>query len=137
MSTREVTEQERMEFVAFWRQHKAALLAGNVCSEEAMKCLHTYTQPDNVGYEFGMLRPGKLGQWDLYDITLELLPEKERLLISGLSAREVAISDRDQQYGLNPEDPNYQKEVARVERMQAMSPEELDCEIARLEALLS
>lgn len=137
MSTCEVTRQERQESISFWRQHEAVLQEGKLCDEEAMRWLHIYTQPNNIGYEFGMLRPGKMGQWDLYDNTMEMLSQDQRLLISGLSAGEVTASDRDERYGLDPSDPNYLQEVASIERMQAMSPEELDNEIARLEALVS
>jgi hypothetical protein len=136
MPTPPVTLQERQETLAFWRRHEAALQADNLCDEEAMRWLHIYTQPDNIGYEFGMLRPGKMGQWDLYDLTMEMLSQDQRLLISGLSASEVAASDRDMAYGLDPRSATYQNEVAEVERLEAMSPNELDREIARLEALV-
>ena len=137
MSNSEVTSQERQESVAFWRRHQAALQDAKLCSEDAMRWLHIYTQPNNIGYESGMLRPGKMGQWDLYDETMETLSLDERLLISGLSAGEVAISDRDQRYGLNPSSPNYAREVADVESLEAMDGAELDREIARLETLVS
>lgn len=59
-----------------------------------MKWFNIYTAPKNIGYEFGELRPGKLGQWDLYhwltDPKVNACGKKEAIFASGLTAQEVA-----------------------------------------------
>ena len=56
---------------------------------------------------------------------------------SGLSAAEVAEEERRQELHNNGVDPDDRLEVMRFERLEAMSPLELDAEIARLEEQLA
>lgn len=148
MSTSElskVSEKERMDSVAFWRRHESALRENKLVSEEALRWLSIYTQPDNIGYEQGGIRPGELGKWNLYYNTMEMLPQNERLLISGLSASKVAAEEEKDEfrhtYGLDPDNPDRQGEIAEIERqnrmLDAMSDEEQDAYIAQLEQLLA
>lgn len=92
MVTKVVTERERAEAVSFWRQRGKALNGNPSVSVECLLCLSIYTQPNCIGYGQGKIRPGKLGQWDMYYfLTLDTeATDTEALLISGLTATEVA-----------------------------------------------
>ena len=138
MKSTEITAKQREEFFAFWLEQRRAI-EGRV-SEETMRWFNTYTEKDNVGYEFGQLRPGKLGQWDLYwNLTGEQsvgCDENEALIASGLTATEVAEEKRREYYRARFVNPDSPLEIAEFERINAMKPTELNSEIARLEALL-
>ncbi len=138
MSTTEITTKDREEFFAFWLKQRRAI-EGRV-SEETMQWFNAYTDKDNVGYGFAQLRPGKLGQWDLYwNLTGEQsvgCDENEAMIASGLTATEVAEEKRREYYRARFVDPDSPLEIAEFERINAMKPTELNSEIARLEALL-
>lgn len=135
---KEVTPEERNEFVRFWSAQRRAI-EGRV-SSKTMSYFNDYTANDNVGYEMGQLRPGKLGQWNLYywltDIEIRC-DKNEALIASGLTAAEVAEEERREYYRENYVDPDNKLEILDFERQKNMSMEELDAEIAHLEALLA
>ena len=136
--TKTVSEKEMVGTLAFWGAQKAALEKSKLVSDEALRWLSIYTQRGNIGDEQGQIRPGKLGLWDLYYETEGVgLSQSERLLISGLSAEEVAGEERREELGheyyINPDDP---AEVREIECMEAMSPAELAAHIASLEKQL-
>lgn len=136
---KEITAEEKKQFFFFWMTQRQAI-EGRV-SEETMYWFNAYTAKDNVGYEFGQLRPGKLGQWDLYwNLTGEQsvgCDENETLIASGLTAAEVAEEKRREHYRENCVNPDDQLEIAMFDRLQGMSPDQLDTEIARLEKQLA
>ena len=137
---KEITAEEKKQFFFFWMTQRQAI-EGRV-SNETMYWFNVYTAKDNVGYEFGQLRPGKLGQWDLYwNMTGEQsvggCDENEALIASGLTAAEVAEEKRREHYRGNCVDPDDQLAIVVFDRLQGMSPEQLDSEIARLEAQLA
>lgn len=131
---KEVTTKEKEEFFSFWStQHRA--IEGRV-SENTMMWFNNYTTQDNIGYEFGQLRPGKNGQWDLYHWLTDpeiRCDENEAIIASGLTAVEVAEEKRREYYRENCVDPDDQRDVAMFERLKGMSPEQLEVEIANLE----
>lgn len=134
---KQVTAQEKEQFFFFWLKQRTAI-RGRV-SEKTMRTFNLYTERDNVGYEFGQLRPGKEGQWDLYHWLTDReinCDENEALIASGLNAAEVAEEARREYYRENCVDPDDALDVATFERIQRMSPEELDVEMIRLESLL-
>lgn len=137
--SREVTPEERTEFARFWSAQRAAIKER--VSEETMGWFNLYTEGDNIGYEQGQLRPGKLGQWDLYwSMTGEQslgCDQNETLIASGLTAAEVAEEARHHHLWEQHVDPNDPREVAQYERLKRMGPDEIDAEIARLEAQLA
>ena len=136
--SQQVTDTERQEFVSFWTAQRRAI--GATLSEETMYWFNAYTRRDNVGYETGQLRPGKLGQWDLYfwltDGEIDCI-ENEALIASGLTAAEVAEENRREYYRRNYVDPDDPLDVARFNLMMSMTPDELDAEIKRLRELLA
>lgn len=135
---KEVTARERMESYLFWMTQRQAI-EGRV-SERTMYWFNLYTGKDNIGYEQGQLRPGKLGQWDLYYWLTDheiRCDKNEALIASGLTAAEVAEEERRDSYRENGVDPDDKAEVAMFEHLKGMSPEELDAEINRLKALLA
>lgn len=136
---KEITDEEKKQFFFFWMTQRQAI-KGRV-SEETMYWFDAYTAKDNVGYEFGQLRPGKLGQWDLYwNMTGKQsvgCDENETLIASGLTAAEVAEEKRGEHYRGNGVNPDNQLATAMFDRLQGMSLAELDTEIARLEAQLA
>lgn len=134
-----VTDEEKEQFFLFWNTQRQAIKG--LVSEKTMGCFNLYTEKDNVGYEFGQLRPGKLGQWDLYwTMTGEQslgCDQRETMIASGITAAEVAEEGRREYYrgcGVNPDD---QFAVVQFDRLQGMSPEELNAEIVRLEDQLA
>ncbi len=136
-TTKVVSDQERAEFRAFWAKQRSAV-EGRF-SEATMTWFCCYTAANNVGYEMGQLRPGKLGQWDLHDWLTD--PEigcdkNEAIIASGLSAAEVAEEDRREDLRRNFVDPDNAIEVAQHERLKKMTPMELDAKIVRLTKLL-
>jgi len=136
---KEITAEDKKQFFFFWMTQRQAI-EGRV-SEETMYWFNAYTAKDNIGYEFGQLRPGKDGQWDLYwYLTGEQsvgCDENETLIVSGLSSTEVAEEKRREHYRVNCVDPDDRLSTAMFDRLQGMSPEELDTEIARLEAQIA
>lgn len=135
----EVTNEEKEQFFFFWNAQRQAIK--DRVSEKTMYWFNAYTAKDNVGYEFGQLRPGKLGQWDLYwNMTGEQsvgCDENETLIASGLTAAEVAKEKRREHYRENYVDPDDRLATAMFDRLQGMSPEQLDAEIALLEDQLT
>jgi hypothetical protein len=135
----EITPEEKKQFFFFWNKQKQAI-EGRM-SEQTMHWFNIYTDKDNVGYEFGQLRPGKLGQWDLYwNLAGEQgigCDENEALIASGLTATEVAEEKRREHYRELCVDPDDQLAIAGFERIQRMSSEQLDSEIASLEKQLA
>lgn len=124
---KDITAEEKKQFFFFWMTQRQAI--EDRVSEQTMYWFNAYTAKDNIGYEFGQLRPGKNGQWDLYYWLTDLeihCDENEALIASGLTAAEVAEEKRREHF-----------EIAMFERLQGMSPEQLDAEIARLEAQLA
>lgn len=136
---KEVTAKERAQFISFWMTQRKAIEVR--VSEETMNWFNIYTASDNVGYNFGQLRPGKLGQWDLYwNLTGEQsvgCDENETLIASGLTAVEVTEANRREHYLENCVDPDDQLATATFDRIQGMSSTELDAEIDRLERQLA
>lgn len=66
-----------------WDEHKKNL-EGKI-SKQARQVLDFFTVPSNIGFEQGQVRPGELGQYDVFYMSLEWgLTEDERRLISGL-----------------------------------------------------
>jgi hypothetical protein len=135
----EITPEEKKQFFFFWMTQRKAI-EGRV-SEQTMHWFNIYTDKDNVGYEFGQLRPGKLGQWDLYwALTSEQsigCDENETLIASGLTVVEVAEAKRREHYRELCVDPDDQLAIAEFEKIQSMSPEQLDSEITRLQNQLT
>ena len=136
-----VTDKERMDTAHFWQTHLRALGKKQLASPLALSIAAFAQKPENVGYEGPMesqIRPGKLGQWDMYDVYLaEHTLEEERLLISGLTAEEVAAANRRiflNDSGIDSDDP---AQVAAAARLDAMTPAQVKEEIARLERLLN
>jgi len=136
---KEITDEERKQFFFFWMTQRQAI-EGRV-SEETMFWFNAYTAKHNIGDEFGQLRPGKNGQWDLYwYLTGEQsvgCDENEALIASGLNATEVAEEKRREHYRVNCVNPDDRLSTAMFDRLQGMSPEELDTEISRLEAQIA
>jgi hypothetical protein len=139
MKDKKISQTEREEFFDFWSKQKEAVL-GRV-SEGTLEFMNLYTSPSGVGYEFGQLRPGKLGQWDLfYELTgpqsQNICDENEAMIACGLTATEVADEKRREHLRENCVDPDDRLAVVQFERLQRMSPTELDTEITRLESQL-
>jgi len=137
---KEITAEEKKQFFLFWMTQRQAI--EGCVSEETMCWFNAYTAKENVGHEFGQLRPGKLGQWDLYWNLTGLLQitgcnKNEALIVSGLTAVEVDEEKRREHYRENCVDPGDQLATAMFDRLQGMSTEQLDAEIVRLEAQLA
>jgi hypothetical protein len=134
----EVTREERRQFHSFWATQRRAI-EGRV-SEKTMRWVNIYTAKENVGFEMGELRPGKLGQWDLYHWLTDLeinCDENEALFASGLTATEVAEEKGREYFEENYVDPDNPREIATFERLRGMGPAELNEEIGHLEAILA
>lgn len=139
-NNRTVTKVERDAFFDFWSNQKVAV-KGHV-SEGTLEFMNLYTSPTGVGYEFGQLRPGKLGQWDLFwelsgPQSQNICEENEAMIACGLTASEVAEGQRQEFYREHYVDPDDRLAVAQFERMKRMSPSELDTEIQRLEGQMA
>lgn len=139
MNNDSISDRERTEFFFFWRTQRLAIM--DRVSEKTMHWFNVYTAKNNIGYGFGQLRPGKLGQWDLYgyltgDQSLGC-DENETLIACGLTVAEVADQKRRECLRMNNVDPDNRFEVAMFNQFQGMSPEQLDEEIARLEEQLA
>lgn len=135
---REVTPSERQEFLTFWAKQRQAVQER--LSEKTMKWFSIYTSRDNIGYEFGQLRPGEMGKWDLYSWLTDPeigCDENDALIVSGLTAQEIAEEERRENLRRNYADPDNPAEVYQFERIQRMNPEELEAEISKLEGLLA
>ena len=134
-----VSPTEREEFLAFWQGQKEAI-RGRV-SKDVLGFIDLYTSPSGVGYEFGQLRPGRLGQWDLFWMlagpqSQNVCTENEAMIACGLTATEVAEAERQEYYRGHDVDPYNPLDVACFDRITRMSPVELDAEIERLEKQL-
>lgn len=128
-----VTRKEQEESARFWHNHLRALEQKELVSLRVLSYASFAQNPENIGYEQHQLRPGKNGQWDMYDkFMAEGFTEGERVFVSGLATGEITDSNRRielEQRGVDPDNP---REVARVAMFDAMAPEDLDAEIDRL-----
>lgn len=137
-----VTHEEKMKTVLFWRQHAEHLRANKLVSENGLSWISMCTDsPEKIGYDGmeGQIRPGDLGKWDLYGILQMscMFKEAELLLLADISPTMKAAEDRREEIlysGFNPDDP---ASVREFDRMKAMTPEEADAEIERLEGVLA
>lgn len=134
----EISQEQQVESLDWWRRHISRLEARGVATSEELYSLRIHVAGvDAIGYGSGQIRPGDLGQWDVFFALeqFDILYEK-RLLLADLSdsavQREMEKNEM-QSLGYNPDDP---AEVAEFHRIKGMIPEELDTEINRLESLL-
>ena len=139
MKDKTVSPAEREQFFDFWSKQKEAI-RGRV-SDGTIEMVNWHTSPTGVGYEFGQIRPGKLGQWDLFCAltgpqSQNICDENEAIIACGLTATEVANEKSREYYRENCVDPDDQLAVAQFERIKRMSPSEIDTEIQRLEKQL-
>ncbi len=138
MDMPKVTAEQKAEFRKFWGDHMETLRTDTTIRFEVISYLSMLVQADNVGFDQGEVRPGELGQWDVYYELQEIFSKEERLLASGLSAGKIAQAERrDHLEHTCCIDPDNPLEVAMIERLDAMSSSELDAEIARLESTLA
>lgn len=110
----------------------------NVITDEEMRSTLIFVVPDNIRYDQGGVRPGELGRWDLFYLLEECgIPYAKRLLIAGLTDDQVQKEERRdhmRQMGVDVDDPADVRDFERIERM---SPGELDDEIKKLRGLLA
>jgi len=131
------TKKEKEDTASYWRKQLDALQDKGLVKPAVISFVSGATQAHNIGYDSGEIRPGKMGQWDIYGLLQEFgCSEEERLLTSGLTAEEVAREEEREELRSHGVDPNNPMEVAQIERLKSMAPDELDSEIARLEGLL-
>ncbi len=127
---------EAQASVEFWARHFNALQNIEGLSEEGLSSLRSITSPLNIGDGENQIRPGEMGKWDVFsDPLICELPRIEQLLLSGLSAGEVAADEyrwRLHDAGVDPDNPT---EVVEFERIQNMGPEEIATSLEHLEAL--
>lgn len=136
MNQRKMHENmDERESWLWWQNHMNSL-NGHVPDAELQKLAWLVGELKSFGFEQGSTRPGSLGQWDVYYTLRYDFACHHALLMSGLSANEIAKAERNlelEHAGVNPDDP---QDVADYEAIQAMSPEERDKWIAHLEAML-
>ena len=133
----EVTEIQKKQHTLFWAMQKDTVR--NMVSEKTMRWFNIYTKKDNVGYKPGQLRPGELGQWDLYHWLTdpEIGCEKsEAIIASGLTPTKIQEEEIREYYRESGIDPDNTEEMRIFDRIVNMSSDELDLEIERLENLL-
>jgi len=135
---KKLVSRQQQESAWRWRKHLEAVKKIGGVSDEAMSLANSHVKADNIGFEQGEIRPDeKLGQWDLYYSLLYCnIPPDECLLLSGLSASEIAEQNRREELENAGIDPDNVSEVAQFERLEAMSPDDLSVEITRLEKAL-
>jgi hypothetical protein len=133
-----VTREEQAEVWSWWECHIESLQKKGGVTPNGLEALRIrVADPDQIGYGQGQIRPGKLGQWDVfYELEMWGIPRAERLLLAGLSNLEVRAEEEKEElrsYGIDPDNPD---EVAEHQCLKNMTPQELDTEIQRLESLL-
>ena len=132
---KEISNADRKTFVEFWARRKK-IITGKV-SENTMKWFKIYTDLRNIGYEFGELRPGKLGQWDLYgwliDPEINICSKDEAMLVTGLTMQEITEQERRDHLENHGVDPDNLSEIAYHEMLQDMSPRQIKQHISKLE----
>jgi len=136
--SKEVSREEQVENWIQWKQRIKRLEEREVVTSEELYSLRIHvSSPDAIGYGEGQIRPGKLGQWDVFFALEQFgIPYEKRLLLADLSDSAVQKEMEKweiQSFGYNPDDP---REVAEFRRIRNMAPNELDTEINRLEVLL-
>jgi|GEM_PF-1933021 len=135
-----ISRDEQIKWWVWWKNHISELEKRGVVSKEHLDNLRLFiTKPEDIGYnsDCGQIRPGDLGQWDIfYNLDGWGIPYSVKLLLSGLSDAEVKneeTREKIRNFGL---DPDSKKDVVEFHRISNMSPKALDMEIKRLEALL-
>ncbi len=114
-----MTKQEQLTEMLNWRERLSKL---TLTEKELQVTGWKVGKLENFGYEQGDLRPGELGQWDLY-----------YSLIFDFAIVQAEREDELRECGV---DPNNRHEVAEHERLKRMSQDELTAEIELLESLL-
>lgn len=62
--------------------HLSTLMEKQCIRHEAIMFASFANRPENIGYDEHQLRPGKIGQWDMYDnFMAESFSEEERMLV--------------------------------------------------------
>jgi len=135
----EVNREEQIKASSWWREHIDSLKSRNLVTDNGHQSVLLFTcNPENIGYDQGQIRPGELGQWDIfYELEMFGIPYAERILLSGLSDIQVQAEDKKmkmENLGYNSDDPT---EVLEFERHGRMTPDELDREITELRSLLA
>src|SRR3989344_4970758 len=82
---------EKRKSVNFWKD-QICLLRNLGMREGALQELALLVEPRNIGVEQGQIRPGFLGQWDVYYSLNGQMSEVECVALSGLPA--VAIANK-------------------------------------------
>jgi hypothetical protein len=137
----EVSDKEWMDTVSFWRQHVKNLRKTSLVSDEAISWVVSCTRPECIGFnstEGELIRSGEIGKWDMFQMAREGgFSTQESLLMADLTPSQLAQEEHRESLkdaGFDPDDPD---EMAEFQRLENMTPDELEAEIVRLRELLA
>ena len=104
-------------------------------SQSLLMDIGLFCKRDAFGWGQGQLRPGHLGQWDLYFTLFQDFrhTKAEAAAGAGLSLKEIGEEEHREEMRSHGWSPEEQKEY---DYLKSLSPEELDNRIAELEKLL-
>lgn len=109
--------------VKFWNDHVDALVATGAVRKGSLRLLLDLIRPGNIGFGQGQVRPGKLGQWDVYYALAGAVRPSEQVVLAGLSVEEIAEAQWCSFLRQSGVDPDNQKEVEEFSRIRQMTRE--------------
>lgn len=124
----EVSREEKQKWFYWWKDRLDNLRERGLATEDGFLNARTLIgSAGSIGYGQGQIRPGALGQWDVFwELEMYGVPYAERILLSGLSEVQVEAEEKRMRMkgrGYNPDDPD---DVAEFERLERMTPDERD-----------
>ena len=136
----QVSQKELIDTVSFWRRHAENLREKHLVSDEAITWVMICTKPACIGYDSTkgeVIRPGKIGKWDMFEMARQGgFNEQDCLLMADITPTQLADEERQENMRDSGFDPDNKNEVEEFDRINSMSPQELDTEINRLRNLL-
>ena len=136
----QISNKERMDTALFWRRHVENLRETSLVSDDAIGWVGGCTKPECIGFDSlkgEITRPGEIGKWDMFEMARQGgFSTQECLLMADLTPHQLAEQERRESLEDWGVDPDNQDEVAKFERLESMTPDELEAEIAQLRGLL-
>jgi len=128
-----VSNEELYQSLNFWRAHHTRLADEGTPPKLLEEIPLT---SERIGFGQGQIRPGELGQFDVFYASEPYHSLQDRLLISGLSEDKVKETEREQEmkdFGWDPDNP---EDVKEYEYFNSMTRPEAEAQLVVLEKLL-
>jgi biotin operon repressor len=128
-------EIARRNSAVFWQKHIQALRSIGFDDDKISRLGH-YVKPGNIGTGKGMIRPGELGQWDVFYTLVDSYPEEtDRMILAGLTPGQIGTHKLRNEMKARGYDPDNPDDVREYDQMRGVSSDEIEAHIEQLEDL--